>query len=469
MSNPKYRPLNLFLPEVNAEVLGAYKDTISGKRKLILNDVNPELPGQTVGGTADDKISVKMSFYHPGAASGKLLKLNDNLPSDDYKHRILVYERHYQDGRKEWPKPRVIAQVNYSDAGSKTMDEMYNDAKEMINSTYGEDLNDRVKAYKAWIIEDGDSTDASKIDITIDGTTTTVTSTSAYDISADINTETDVNDDVLALNLGSDKHLILVVSEKTVSIEENTDITIEDSYLYLKGFDAKKPFDVEVYSDFAEIYDFAMAGIDISNVSTADVNIYSKNNLTGEDTVTEVSETSMSGVLTAVNDAVTELAAYNVFDTVYIVTVPEVGRAMMITIPKGSTLEQVGLAVSGVGQKPKLDYDSVYDRFANVVGTDEFAHILGKYIQLPRKGVEYCQLSYKGYVSDHRALHGAGHAVSYLYEVNLFMPYDDIKNGEDHWLESGDTANNAYAKVVDSPTKDFGELIEFWTGTNPMT
>ena len=64
MSNPKYPPLNLFLPEVNAEVLGAYKDTISGKRKLIINNVNPELPGQTVGGTTDEKVSVNLSFYH---------------------------------------------------------------------------------------------------------------------------------------------------------------------------------------------------------------------------------------------------------------------------------------------------------------------------------------------------------------------------------------------------------------------
>ncbi|MCF7885217.1 MAG: hypothetical protein K9M80_01875 [Candidatus Marinimicrobia bacterium] len=392
------------------------------------------------------------------------------MPSETYKHRVLIYERHWHDGRSEWPRPREISQANYDDASALTTDEALQQMVEMINKSYGSNnLNDRVKAKRAWVITDDDSTDASEVDITIDGTTTTVTSTSvAFDISADINGNATVKDDVISISLGSDKHLIIVTSDKEVSVAASTDITLSDSYVYLEGQDVKAPFDVEVYSDFAEVYDFAFAEIDGSTASTANVNISSTKTSTGAQTVTTITESAVVDLVTAV-DAVTELAGVAKSTTIYACTIPETGKSMILRYPIGSTLKRVGVDTSGIGQKPTLDYDDVYKRFAYSDHAGIHTSDMNKYVPKPAQGTEYCQLVYKGFVEDHNAMHGASHTSGYKYTVNIFMPYDDIKNGVDNWLETGDTDNNNYLKDGITGTKDFGEMILFWFGSNPMT
>lgn len=460
--------VQILLNKVDGDVIKFSGDTGNHDsiRKILVE--GHQLPGQNESDELVSDIEVGISRAHPGAVQAKLIKIDNTAPATDYNFNFRIQidqrlDKHFTREDRERSPLQIAPVAGHYDVISTTagkIDDSYlkkfeQDIVEQINYHYDRKDNHRVKAYRVWMV-DMDAVDASKIDITIDGTTTTVANSgtaNAQGLANGINANATVKGDVMAAQVGTQKVLVMSISEKEIEVDGNTTGTAETSiaqrYVLLKGTNPYLKFDVYIPNGFGTVIDWAYLNIDTTDITgVTDSKITLTRQKKGGSMASDEVSGANSGALISAIDALANVG-YGLLSATgnyFVAVVPEELNIMNYHLHIASKVKLNEFSASGDGKYPELAYNELFNKFKFMDGHGDMAATT-YFRHLPSEDEEYALLIIDYTQNKYPAQHGAGHMVDHNKKYRIYLKRSDL------------LANN-----WNSDSNPFGWVLDSWYG-----
>lgn len=380
-----------------------------------------------------DKIVRKFFSKHRDPQKGSyLMELVAPAPCEDCDYSTglsIGFKKHWNGN--VWDSNPHFRYINgfLPSIGSAVSGELNSDDKkalleQMINSINA-DKGNPAWATMAYVVTDEDTTDASTLDITVDGTTVTVSDTN--DLANAINGDSDLAEHVVAYHLeegtsNTDRVIIVGKNDKGYfNVEDGTDTSVDNFYLKLSEREYNKPMQIK-WTEHQQDWN------PVSRVFQWEVDYDSDQNLTftGDDTTENSAFDHDTNIATTIAN---------------IVDVDNVA-AVNLTDDSGSTTDNIGIFAYNFNNAklvvadedspvPEVKYGN--PQYGHLTGYDIhqiFPHVgdtQGIYPNLPDPDSNYCQIHFE--ISDSlpdNTLPGASATVDNVKIVNFYIKESEV-------------------------------------------
>ena len=421
-----YPKRTILLNSVSADDIGVFGDTTNKIRTLVFKKEGVQIPGgnfaagdilgPVVGTSMNSLLSISKNCTDPGALSGYLIELNPECPCEecDYDYGITLVKKVEQPGvrnsdryKKEFYYGSTLSKIDCTaglidDAELLTMEDSIITDIYMHRPMNGADnTNILAHAKRTYYVTDSDPADASSIDVTIAGVTTTVTSGGGFGIDELIiafNATAAINTVLFAYKVGATQMGISSINDGTLfTVVANTDTVVDHRYIYVFAKSVDVQFDVKIDNRFGTV---AKTNFLVFNTWTR---LNQNLQLVADGTTANVSENgaTVDAFLIALNAGLAAVAgagnAYAVaknpsgadaFTTgdVYVFFNTTVDSYRM-NLLSTSTIIKVH-EVLGDGRYPRLTADDVFRMFANTPHMGRLSNMVRS--NQPAAGIEFC-------------------------------------------------------------------------------
>jgi len=506
MRNTRQPIQRILFNSVTASKIGVYGDGKQGRLILQFKELGISLPGDSyttattalaASGTLNSNLEVSKTQTDDGLKAAWLVEFNPTKPADltNWGYGLTIrpkvklpgvdnnrhdqYQKSYagtlggvtetsgyiDDAFVLQAEDDIIKQISL-DSGAHN-----------INTIAVQNLSAApcyaYRAYKCTI----DAGNAAKVTITIDGTATTVTLSTASIASAHaINNDTTVKASIKAWAISTTEIMITSrVNGGLFTIADGSGtgtLTIDKRYIMLLAKDQNVKFDVDMNAFFdmnATLTGFHLYEIDTSATAASTFTISVEGTATGNITESDTPATMASNINTALGNAsfTNIYASYDAYTSEAYVYSTIDNLRVEFTFAAAAAYS-IADSHSFFARYPSLSADDVFRVFANQKGQGSLSAFV--YMDQPEQGVDYVCYTLKAKNNRQSALHGASYDTTFTREVFLYVKKSAIDD-DIYDIDSPNTQYNVIDEIGTGKTLDTNleELLEIWAGTLPST
>lgn len=501
MERLKQLPKSILINTMETQDVGLYKDRKKGRLILLFKKHGLAIAGDTyttfdqlpaASGTLNSALTVSKSCTDPGIHKGVFIELTGNCPCSecDWPFALSIKPKvrfpGVDNSRSNYARVTYGDELGLVECTGGTIDDSYlrtaenNLITQIANDTglHGNDappLSNQsgavVYAYKAVKVTI-DAGGVADVDITIDGTTTSIALETAGIGSADnINDDTTVQAYVRSWAISTTEIIIMSrINGQLFTVADGASgtgtLTVDNHYIALVAKNEEVSFDVEFEKGFATVEKFSL--YHITGYTVAGTTILTVDGTaTGASTDTAAAETNAAALNAVLATAsITDVyCSGDDYAAVTIVYANEDVDYVTFTFSAAST-SSVSYYQSHLGKWPRLTSDDVFREFA----ASQHMGALQKHIysDQPIDGEEYCVYKLKGLIlSD--AVHGPNKRDYFEHEVEVWVRKAQAVT--DVW-DNTDLASVGNPRIFMqedtvtgyTPDTNFEELLGYWCG-----